>query len=135
MLEKLQNPLALLGRLLIAALFLPSGLSKIAGFAGTVGYVASQGLPAPTLLAAVAVVVEVGFTLLLVLGWGTRWVALGMAVFTVLAGVLFHNFWAAPADEVMMQTINFYKNIAIAGGLLFVAAFGPGALSVDARRR
>lgn len=135
MLEKLQNPLALLGRLLIAALFLPSGLSKIAGFAGTVGYVASKGLPAPTLLAAVAVVVEVGFTLLLVLGWGTRWVALGMAVFTVLAGVLFHNFWAAPADEVMMQTINFYKNIAIAGGLLFVAAFGPGALSVDARRR
>lgn len=135
MLEKLQNPLALLGRLLIAALFLPSGLSKIAGFAGTVGYVASQGLPAPTLLAAVAVVVEVGFTLLLVLGWGTRWVALGMAVFTVLAGVLFHNFWAAPADQVMMQTINFYKNIAIAGGLLFVAAFGPGALSVDARRR
>ena len=134
MLEKLQNPLALLGRLLIAALFLPSGLSKIAGFAGTVGYVASVGLPAPQLLAAVAVVVEVGFTLLLVLGWGTRWVALGMAVFTVLAGVLFHNFWAAPADQVMMQQINFWKNISIAGGFLVLAAFGPGAISIDAKR-
>lgn len=133
MFEKLQNPLALLGRILIAVLFVPSGLSKISGFGGTVGYIASQGLPAPSALAAVAIAVEVLLPVLLLLGWGARWAALGLAVFTLLAGFLFHNYWAVPPEQVMMQQINFFKNIAITGGLLAFAAFGAGAWSVDGR--
>jgi len=127
------NALTLLGRVLLALLFVPAGLSKIAGFEGTVGYIASVGLPLPQAGAALAIVVELGLGLALLAGWRTRFSALVIAAFTVVAGVIFHNFWAAPADQVMMHQINFFKNLSIAGGLLFIAAFGPGAWSLDAR--
>ena len=127
------NVLTLLGRVLIAALFVPAGLAKIAGFAGTTGYIASVGLPLPQVGAAIAIAVEVGLGLMVLVGWRSRLAALGMAVFTVAAGVLFHNFWAAAADQMQMQQISFLKNLSIAGGLLFIAAFGPGAWSLDAR--
>lgn len=129
----IHNALTLLGRILIAALFVPAGLSKIAGFAGTTGYIASVGLPLPQVGAVLAIVVELGLGLLLLVGWRSRSAALVMAVFTVAAGVFFHNFWAAAADQVLMQQISFFKNLSIAGGLLFIAAFGPGAWSLDAR--
>ena len=109
------NALTLLGRILIAALFVPAGLAKIAGFAGTTGYIASVGLPLPQVGAAIAVAVEVGFGLMVLVGWRSRLAALGMAVFTVVAGVFFHNFWAAAADQVQMQQINFFKNLSLAG--------------------
>ena len=125
--------LTLLGRILIAALFVPAGFAKIGGFAGTAGYIASVGLPLPQVGAAIAVIVELGLGLLLLAGWRTRWVSLVLAAFTVVAAVFFHNYWAAPAEQVMMQQINFFKNMAIAGGLLFIAAFGPGRISLDAR--
>lgn len=127
------NALTLLGRILIAALFVPAGFSKIGGFEGTAGYIASVGLPLPQVGAALAIVIELGLGLLLLVGWRSRLSALVIAVFTVVAGAIFHNFWAAPADQVMMQQINFFKNLSIAGGLLFIAAFGPGAWSLDAR--
>ena len=127
------NVLTLLGRILIAALFVPAGLAKIAGFAGTTGYIASVGLPLPQVGAAIAIAVEVGLGLMVLVGWRSRLAALGMAVFTVAAGVFFHNFWAAAPDQMQMQQINFLKNLSIAGGLLFIAAFGPGAWSLDAR--
>ncbi len=127
------NALTLLGRILIAALFVPAGFGKIAGFEGTAGYIASVGLPLPQVGAAVAIIIELGLGLLLLVGWRSRLSALVIAVFTVVAGAIFHNFWAAPADQVMMQQINFFKNLSIAGGLLFIAAFGPGAWSLDAR--
>ncbi len=134
MFNAMQNPLSLVGRLLLAALFLPAGISKIGGFAGTAGYIGSVGLPLPELGAAIAILVEIGGALALILGWGTRWAALALALFTVAASVLFHNFWAMPAEQVMMQQLMFFKNIAVVGGLLVLAAFGPGAVSVDARR-
>jgi putative oxidoreductase len=134
MFDKLQNPLALIGRILLAALFLPAGIAKITGFAGTVGYIASVGLPLASVGAVLAIAAEVGGGLALLLGWQTRWAALALAVFTVVAGVFFHAFWNLPAEQQMMQQIMFMKNIAIAGGLLFVAAFGPGAISLDAKR-
>ncbi len=127
------NALTLVGRILIAALFVPAGFGKIAGFEGTAGYIASVGLPLPQVGAAVAIIIELGLGLLLLVGWRSRLSALVIAVFTVVAGAIFHNFWAAPADQVMMQQINFFKNLSIAGGLLFIAAFGPGAWSLDAR--
>jgi putative oxidoreductase len=76
-----------------------------------------------------------GGGLALLLGWGTRWAALALAGFTLVASLFFHNFWAMPADQVMLQQLMFFKNIAVAGGLLVLAAFGAGALSVDAKRQ
>lgn len=134
MISNFQNPLALVGRLLLALLFLPAGLSKISGFAGTVGYIASKGMPMPTAAAVVAIIVEVVGPLALIAGFGTRWAALVLAGFTVVATFVFHNFWAMPADQVMMQQLMFYKNIAVVGGLLVLAAHGAGAWSVDAKR-
>ena len=125
----------LLGRVMLAALFIPSGLSKLAGFQGTVGYIASKGLPLPQLGAVAAIAVELLVALALLLGWRTRWAALILALFTLAAAVFFHAYWAVPADQKMMQSINFWKNVAIAGGLLFVAAHGPGPYALDARRR
>jgi len=130
----LQNPLALVSRLLLAALFLPAGLSKIGGFEGTAGYIASVGLPMPAVGAAVAIAVEVLGALALILGLGTRWAALALAVFTLVASFFFHNFWAMPAEQQMMQQLMFMKNIGVVGGLLALVAFGAGAFSLDARR-
>ena len=130
----LQNPLTLTGRLLLALLFLPAGIGKIGGFAGTVGYIGSVGLPLPQLAAVLAIVVEVGGGLALLAGYGTRLAALALALFTLVATFVFHNFWAMPAEQAMVQQLMFLKNIAVVGGLLVLAAHGAGAYSVDARR-
>ncbi len=131
--SKFQNAYALVGRLLIALLFVPAGLSKIGGFDGTVGYIASKGLPAPTLGAVVAILVEVGLGLALAFGFKARAAALVLAIFSVASGIFFHNFWAMEAAQVMVNQIMFMKNLAIAGGLLGVAAWGAGAYSLDAK--
>ena len=135
MTDRFQNVFAVLARVLLAALFLPAGISKIVGFAGTVAYIGSVGLPLPELGAGIAVLVEVGGGLALLAGYQTRLVALLMAIFTVVAGVFFHAFWTAAPEQLMVQQIMFMKNIAIAGGFLALTAFGAGALSLDARRQ
>lgn len=134
MLNSLQNPLALVGRILLALMFVLAGFSKIGGFAGTAGYIASQGLPAASLLAALTIVLEVGGGLAIMLGFFTRWAALALAGFTLLASFIFHAYWSLPADQQMMQQLLFMKNISVAGGLLVLAAFGAGAISIDAKR-
>lgn len=135
MFNALQNPLALAGRLLLALLFLPAGISKITGFAGTVGYIASAGLPAPQIGAAIAVLVEVAGGIALIAGFGTRFAALVLALFTLVASFFFHNYWGVAPEQAFMQSLLFYKNIAVVGGLLTLAAWGPGAWSLDARRQ
>lgn len=127
------NALALIGRLLLAQMFLLSGYSKIGGFAGTAGWIASKGLPLPEVLTAASLVVEVGAGLMLVLGWKARWAALALAAFTALASYVFHNFWTLPPAEQMTQQLFFLKNLAVIGGLLLLAGFGPGGWSVDKR--
>ena len=134
MFNTLQNPLALAGRLLLALLFLPAGIGKITGFAGTVGYISSVGLPMPQLAAVLALTVEILGGLALIAGFGTRLAALVLALFTLVASFFFHNFWSVPADQQLMQQLLFFKNIAVTGGLLTLAAWGAGAWSVDARR-
>ena len=131
----LQSPLALLGRILLAFLFVPAGFSKIAGFSGSVGYATAMGLPLPTVGVAAALVIELVGGLMLLVGFGTRVAALALALFTVVAAIFFHAYWALPADQGMMQQIMFNKNIAITGGLLAFVAFGAGSLSLDARRK
>ena len=128
-----QDVIALVGRILIAYLFIPAGIGKLMGFAGTVGYVASSGLPLPQVGAAIAILVELGVGIAFLLGYKTRISAVILAVFTVVAAIFFHKYWSAPDAMKMMQQINFNKNIGIAGGLLAFAAFGPGRLSIDKR--
>ena len=116
----------LIGRIFLAAIFFMAGLNKISGYAGTQGYMESQGVPGMLLPAVIAL--EIIAPILLVIGWQTRYAALALAGFTLLSGFLFHfNF----ADQ--MQSIMFMKNIAITGGLLLVFAHGAGALSLDAK--
>ncbi|MES2185254.1 MAG: DoxX family protein [Pseudomonadota bacterium] len=129
-----QNIAALVGRLLIASLFLPAGITKAMGFAGTVAYITSAGMPVPEVSAVAAILVEVGGSLALILGWQTRWAALVMGLFTLGASFFFHNFWAADQAHYMSQYLNFFKNLAITGGLLNIFAWGAGAFSIDARR-
>ncbi|MGM9488328.1 DoxX family protein [Ideonella sp. YS5] len=129
-----QNTAALAGRLLLAALFLPAGISKLTGFQGAVGYITSVGLPLPTIAAALALVLEIAGGIALLAGAGTRIAALALAFFTLVASVFFHAYWSAPADQQFVQQLLFYKNIAVVGGLLTLAAWGAGAWSVDARR-
>ncbi len=135
MFSQLQNPLSFVGRLLLAALFLPAGISKIGGFAGTAGYIASKGLPLPEVGAAIAIAVEILGGLALIAGFGTRLAALVLAVFTLVASVFFHNYWGVPADQAFVQQLMFFKNIAVVGGLLVLAAHGAGAWSLDAKRK
>ena len=134
MFASLQNPLSLAGRLLIAALFLPAGIGKITGFAGTVGYIGSVGLPLPAVGAVLAIAVEVLGALALIVGYQTRFAALVLALFTLAASFFFHAYWSVPAEQAFMQQLLFFKNIAITGGLLVLAAFGAGAWSLDAKR-
>ena len=130
-----QNALALIGRVLLAWLFVPAGWGKIMGFSGTVGYIASKGVPLPEVCAAIAIAAELGLGLALLVGFKARWAAIGLAIFVAVITPIFHNYWASPEAQVMMQKQAFNKNLAIVGGLLVVAAFGAGALSVDGRKR
>lgn len=134
MFTQLQNPLTFVGRLLLAALFLPAGIAKITGFAGTVGYIESVGLPMATLAAIAAIVLEVAGGIALIIGLGTRFAALALAFFTLVASFIFHAYWAVPADQAYVTQLLFFKNIAVAGGLMSLAAWGAGGWSLDARR-
>jgi putative oxidoreductase len=125
----------LVGRVLLALIFVTAGFSKLTGLQGTAGYIGSVGLPAPMLLAVAAGVVELVAGVLIVVGWQARWAALALAGFTAVASVLFHNYWAMPAEQQMMQQLMFMKNVSIVGGLLVLFAFGAGPLSLDARRK
>jgi len=124
---------ALIGRILLALMFITSGFGKITGFDGTVGYIASKGLPLPQVGAIIAIAVELGGGILLAIGYKARWAALAIGIFTVVAAIFFHNYWAVDAAQKMGQQINFWKNITIFGGMLMVFAFGPGRYSVDKR--
>jgi putative oxidoreductase len=92
---------------------------------------ASKGLPFPEALLVVTILVELGAGLLLAIGYKARWAALAFAIWLIPVTLVFHKFWGIPADQVQMQSINFYKNVAILGGMLMVFAFGPGRYSVD----
>jgi putative oxidoreductase len=119
----------LLGRLLLALIFIMSGVSKVLAPGPTQAYIASAGLPLPLVGYIVALIVEIGGGVLLVVGYRTREVAIALALFTIVAALAFHNNFA---DQ--NQMIHFLKNLALAGGLLQVVAFGAGSISVDARK-
>ena len=116
---------SVVGRILLAHIFILAGLNKMgAGYAGTQGYMEAMGVPG--MLLPLVILVEIGAGLALLVGWQTRWAALALAGFTVLAALIFHN----KLGE-QMQMILFMKNLAITGGLLLLAEHGAGAYSLD----
>ncbi|HTD04839.1 DoxX family protein [Undibacterium sp.] len=125
---KTPSSIPVIGRLLMSAIFVLSGMGKLAAPAMTIGYIAAMGLPFATLGFILAVVTELGGGVLLALGYKTRLTALVLAIFSVVTGVIFHH---ALGDQ--NQMIHFLKNLAMAGGLLQVVAFGAGAFSLDTR--
>jgi putative oxidoreductase len=122
-----QNLADFLGRMLIAAIFLVSGLGKVTGYAGTQGYMEAMGVPGALLPLVIAL--EVLGALAIMIGWRTRLFAFLLGGFTLVSALIFHR---ALGDQ--MQSILFLKNLAIAGGFLFLLAHGAGAWSLDGRR-
>lgn len=127
----LQNFSVLVGRILLALIFVLSGFGKITGFAGTAAYMASKGLPMAEILLVPTILIELGGGLMLIFGYRTRLAAAVLFLFLIPVTLVFHNFWAAPAAEAQMQMINFMKNLAIMGGMLCITAFGAGRYSLD----
>lgn len=118
----------LIGRILLVVLFVIAGYGKLMNPGGTAGYLGKVGVPMPEILVWVAIAVELLGSLLLIIGWQTRVVAWGMAIFTLLTALIGHKFWVDPS-----QALQFEKNLAIMGGFIMLAVAGPGRLSVDRR--
>ena len=122
---------ALVGRILLAFLFLKSGWGKIGGFEQTAAMMASKGIPMAQVALAITILIELGAGLMLVVGYKARWAAVAIALWLIPVTFMFHGYWNVPADQVMNQTNHFFKNVAIFGGMLMVFAFGPGRYSLD----
>lgn len=123
----MNNVILLLGRVMLAHIFLLAGINKITGYAGTQGYMEAMGVPG--MLLPLVIVLEVAGGLALIIGWKTQWSAYALAAFTLVAAFIFHS---NLADQ--MQMIMFMKNIAITGGLLLLSVTGAGQFSIDGRR-
>lgn len=119
-----------IGRVALVAIFIISGAQKLMGLEGTAGYIASKGLPMPMIAAIVAGLVEVIGGLMIAIGFKARIAALGLAVFTLVATVLFHDFWNMEGQAQSMNIIAAMKNMSIIGGLLVVFAVGSGPYSL-----
>lgn len=131
----LHGPLALSGRILLALIFLMSGVgNKIPNFSGVTQYMASEGVPAPQLLLAGAIAFLVVGSASLILGFQARIGATLLLVFLVLATYYFHDFWTMEGEVVQQQTIQFLKNLGLMGAMLLVIVNGPGPWSLDHRR-
>lgn len=125
----MNDMLVALGRIGLSLLFIISGWGKVTAYAGTQQYMEAAGVPG--MLLPLVIAVEIGGGLAIVLGLFTRWVALGLALFALVAGLLFHATHLSDPN----QAVHFWKNVAIAGGFLVLAAHGAGAYSLDAKRR
>ena len=128
-----QPTFLLIARILLAALFLVAGCRKALAYAATVGYFAKLGFPAPEAMAVIAPIIEIGGALMLIVGWKTRYAAWILSLFVLIATFAAHRFWTVDAAQYANQMNHFLKNFAIIGGLLFLAAFGPGPASVGKR--
>ena len=132
--DSYKSYVSVVGRLLLALMFIVAGFGKLTNLQGTAGYIASGGLPAPMVLAVLVGLLELVGGLALVVGYRVRWVGLALALFTLAASVLFHAYWSAPADQQMVAQLLFMKNLSVAGGMFLISALGAGPLSLDARR-
>lgn len=132
--DKYASTVSLIGRILLAYMFIPAGFSKLTNIEGTAGYFASSGLPFATVLAVLVGALELLGGLALIVGFKVRWVGLALALFTLGASLVAHAFWAMPEAQQMAQQSIFMKNLSVMGGMLLISALGAGAFSWDARR-
>lgn len=119
------------GRCLIALIFLISGIGKVTGYAGTAGYMNSKGLPMVDVLLVLSIIIEIGGALMVIAGWKARLAATVIFLWMIPVTLAFHAFWSVPQEQQMLQQIMFLKNLAIMGGLLYIMAFGSGRYSLD----
>jgi putative oxidoreductase len=131
--QSTQSTINLIARLLFVALFLPAGISKLTGFDGTVGYFNSLGIPATSLAVIATIAIEILGSIALLVGFKTRAAAAVLAVFTLAASIAGHAYWAVSAEQMFVQKLMFFKNLAVVGGLLLLAIQGAGQLSLDNR--
>ncbi|MDF7662161.1 DoxX family protein [Erwiniaceae bacterium L1_54_6] len=132
-LDNHRDTIILIARVALMVLFIIFGWQKLTAFSYTAGYMQSLGLPLPSVAAAVAVIAEFGFGVLIALGFFTRPLALLMAVYTLVTSFIGHPYWHMTGMDQYANMINFYKNISIIGGLLLLALIGPGRFSLDRR--
>jgi putative oxidoreductase len=131
----LSHPIVpLVGRLLMTYIFATSGLAKIFSWSGNIAYMNTRHLPFTPLLLAVALVIEVGGSICLITGFQARWAAAIMFVYLFFVTILFHNYWASAGQMAGMQETHFRKNLAIMGGLLMLAAHGPGRWALGEKK-
>lgn len=129
-----QNLALVIARILISYLFISAGVGKIMHFGSTVSYIADHGLAVPGILAIIALIVEIGGGLMVLLGLWARIGALALAIFVIVITFIFHAYWNASAAEVTSQMNNFYKNAAILGGLIYIIALGAGSFALIRRK-
>ena len=125
---------ALVGRILLALIFIISGFGKITDYAGTAGYMASKGMPMVDVLLPLTILIELGGGLLIAIGWNARWAAAVTFLFLIPVTLVFHNPAGLAPDEAQQQMIHLLKNVSIMGGMLGLFAFGPGGFSLDAKK-
>lgn len=123
----------LVGRILLALIFLISGYDKIGGFSNVAAAMAGKGIPFSEIALVITILIEIGGGLMLVVGWKARWVATAIFLWMIPVTLMFHNFWAVDAAQYENQFNHFLKNLCIMGGMLYIMAFGAGPLSLDAR--
>jgi putative oxidoreductase len=123
----MQSIAYLVARILLAQIFLLAGINKITGYPGTQAYMDAMGVPG--MLLPLVILLEVGAGLAIIVGWKTRWAAIALSVFTLVAAFIFHSDF-----QDQMQMILFMKNLSITGGLMFVALVGAGSLSIEGRQ-
>jgi putative oxidoreductase len=126
--------LSLVGRILLALMFLIGGTDKIMGMEGNLKYMMANGVPMAGILIYAAILVEIGAGLLLVVGYQTRWAAAALIVFILAAEYFFHQYWNMEGGPRGINRILFYKNLAVLGGMMMLIVAGPGRYSLDARR-
>ena len=131
---KLQDALALAGRVLLALIFIHSGYGKLNGFAGTAAFMAGKGLPFAEILAALSIAVELGGGIAIVLGWRVRGSAALIILWMIPVTLIFHNPLGLDPALAKQQLIHFEKNLSIMGGMLCLLAFGPGRFGLDAKK-
>jgi putative oxidoreductase len=133
--DALKNLVAVLGRILIALIFIRGGINKLGAIDPTAAEMAKAGIPLSSFLVYGAILMELGVGLLLVFGLFARWAALALFFYTLTLALIFHAYWNAPAAQARLQASFFFGHLSMMGGMLVVVAFGAGAWSVDALLR
>jgi putative oxidoreductase len=120
----------LLGRFLLTVIFILAGIGKITDFAGNANLLVAKGLPMANVLLALAIIVELGGALMILVGWQARWAATALFFFVIVVTLIFHPFWSFQGAEAVQNFRDFFKNLAILGGLMYIMVHGSGPLSL-----